>query len=101
MCRLCPGPGPLADIGLAPAGLGETALSRKLVSISVSVFTEEDSVIEGVLTLMIGSDAALLLFELELQLSDLETPTDASLVEFADTVAAEVLYASKAGALVF
>lgn len=90
---------PLADIGLAPAGLGETALSRKLVSISVSVFTEEDSVIEGVLTLMIGSDVTLLSsFKFIFRLSDFADP---GLPEFADAAAVEVLYASKAGALVF
>jgi hypothetical protein len=83
-------------MGLAPAGFGETALSRKLVSISVSVFTEEDSVIEGVLTLMIGSDVLLLpSFKF---MPDFEVPADTGLMEFAGTF---VLYASKAGALVF
>lgn len=80
-------------MGLAPAGFGETALSRKLVSISVSVFTEGDSVIEGVLTLMIGSDVVLLLsFTF---VPSFEVPGDTGLMEFV------VLYASKAGALVF
>lgn len=93
---------PEALDGPVQAGLGDSAFSLEFISISVRVLTEEDSVIEGVLTLMIGSQASLafeFVFELPPEIDDVSA-CGSCLMVFANS-ADLCLYAIKAGALVF
>lgn len=108
MCRLCPHAEP-TDIGLDPVALGgpakvrlgDSAFSLEFISISVRVLTEEDSVIDGVLTLMIGSQASSVfefVFELSPEIDD-ASACDSGLMMLADSADLR-LYAIKVGALV-
>ena len=93
---------PEALEGPAQARFGDSTFSLEFMSISVRVLTEEDSVIEGVLTLMIGSQASLafeLVFELPPEIDDVSA-CGSGLTVFANSADLR-LYAIKAGALVF